>query len=336
MNSAPSSILSSECLLFSETGIPSDVIRVTAHQLPELGPHDVRVRMRYAPVNPADLNFIHGTYGRKPHLPCIPGHEGAGEVEAVGSDVTSLSVGDLVAPLLGAGTWTQHMVAAEHFFALLPPGLDRVQASMLRVNPVTAWLLLQEFATLEPGDWIAQNAANSAVGRCLIQIAKKRGIRTLNFVRRPELVHDLVALGATAVFTDDAEGRDAARAMLQDTPVRIAANCVSGESAIRLMELLSPGGQLITYGAMSQKALKVPNGFLIFKDIHVRGLWVTRWMERASSSELYEVLEPLTEMMAAHELLIPVDEIIPFREATRALGRAAESNRSGKIVLDLA
>jgi len=329
-------MMSSECLLFSQTGIPSEVIQAVTHQLPDLGPHDVRVRMRYAPVNPADLNFIHGTYGRKPHLPCIPGHEGAGEVEAIGSDVTSLSVGDLVAPLLGAGTWTQHMVAAEHFFALLPPGLDRVQASMLRINPVTAWLLLQEFVTLEPGDWIAQNAANSAVGRCLIQIAKKRGVRTLNFVRRPDLVEDLIALGATAVFTDDVEGRDAARAMLHDTPVRIAANGVSGDSAIRLMELLSPGGHLVTYGAMSQKALKVPNRFLIFNDLQLRGLWVTRWLERANSGALYEVLEPLTEMMAAHELVIPVEEIVPFREAARALARAAESNRSGKIVLDLA
>jgi trans-2-enoyl-CoA reductase len=328
--------MSSFCLLISENGSPPDVIQVAPHQLPPLGPHDVRVRMRYAPINPADLNVIQGNYGRKPHLPCIPGHEGSGEVEALGSAVTSLEVGDLVIPLLGVGTWTQHMVAAEHFFAKLPAGLDPVQVAMLRINPVTAWLLLKEFEPLDEGDWIAQNAANSAVGRSLIQIAAKSGIRTLNFVRRPELIPELSDLGATAVFLDNPEGIAAARELLGDQKLLLAANGVSGDSAIRLMDLLSPAGTLVTYGAMSLKSLKVPNSFLIFKDLRLRGLWVTRWLEQANSGALRDALEPLTELMVQHDLFLPVDAIIPFREAPRALARAAESGRSGKVILDLA
>ncbi len=291
--------------------------------------------MRYAPINPADINVIQGNYGRKPRLPCIPGHEGAGVVEAVGGEVASLKVGDPVIPLLGAGTWSQHMVAAEQFFARLPAAINLAQAAMLRINPVTAWLLLQEFQPLVEGDWIAQNAANSSVGRALIQIAKKRGIRTLNFVRRAELIPELTALGGDAVFTDDAEGLAAARERLDGEKVHLAANGVSGDSAIRLMDLLAPGGTLVTYGAMSLKSLKVPNGFLIFKDLHLRGLWVTRWLEHAGAGKLYEVLEPLTEMMLACELVLPIEEIVPFQEASRALARAAEPSRAGKILLDL-
>jgi trans-2-enoyl-CoA reductase len=326
--------MSSLCLLISENGSPPEVIRTAPHDLPDLDPNDVRVRIRYAPINPADLNVIQGNYGRKPNLPCIPGHEASGVVEAIGSEVTSLAVGDHVIPLLGVGTWSQHMVAPEQFFALLPPDIDLAQAAMLRINPVTAWLLLKEFVPLLEGDWIAQNAGNSAVGRALIQIAATLGIRTLSFVRRADLIPELEAQGATAVFTDDAEGHAAARERLGTSPVRLAANAVSGDSAIRLMNLLAPGGTLVTYGAMSLKSLKVPNAFLIFKDLHLRGLWVSRWFETAAPEALLHALAPLADLMLAGKLHLPVQAIIPFQNAPEALALAAQPHRSGKILLD--
>ncbi|MCP5556486.1 MAG: zinc-binding dehydrogenase [Verrucomicrobiaceae bacterium] len=328
--------MSSLCLQFDEVGPPARVLHLAQHPQPKLGPHDVRVTMRYAPINPADLNFIEGHYGRIPHPPCIPGHEGAGEVSAIGSAVESLSVGDLVIPMLGAGCWTQEMTAAEQFFARLPTHIDPVQASMLRINPPTASLLLSEYESLEEGDWIMQNAANSGVGRALIQIAAKRGIKTLNFVRRAELGDELIALGATAVFTDDDEGHEKARALLGDTPCRLAANAVGAESAIRLMDLLATGGTMVTYGAMSRRSLKVPNKFLIFKNLSLQGLWVTKWFEKAGHSGMAELLQPLAEMMNEKELLIQVQEIVPLSDFQRAIELASKDSRSGKIILDLA
>uniref|UniRef100_UPI003783AF39 alcohol dehydrogenase catalytic domain-containing protein n=1 Tax=Prosthecobacter sp. TaxID=1965333 RepID=UPI003783AF39 len=176
--------MTSHFLQFDHTGSPAAVLQLHERALTPLSGHEVRVRMRYAPVNPADLNFIEGTYGRAAHPPCIPGHEGCGEVEEVGEAVVSLAKGDVVIPLLGTGCWTQHLTAPEHHFAKLPPQIDQVQASMLRINPVTAWALLKHYTDLEPGSWVAQNAANSGVGRALIQLAHHFGLRTLNFVRR--------------------------------------------------------------------------------------------------------------------------------------------------------
>jgi trans-2-enoyl-CoA reductase len=326
--------MASNCLQITENGNPPDVIHVAPHQHPPHGPHDVLIRMAYAPVNPADLNVIQGNYGRKPALPCIPGHEGSGIVEKIGPEVTSLQPGDHVIPLLGAGTWTQHMQAAEYHFAKIPAQMDLKQAAMLRVNPVTAWLILHEYHHLEPGDWVAQNAANSAVGRSLIQIAAKKELRTLNFVRRPDLIPELQALGATHVFLDSPEGHAQAKATLGGDPLLLAANTVSGDSAIRLMDLLSPQGSLITYGAMARTALKVPNSLLIFKSLQLHGLWVTRWLEQANSGSLYEVLEPLTELMLHGQLTLAIQDIIPFQQAAKALTLAAEPGRSGKILLD--
>jgi trans-2-enoyl-CoA reductase len=327
----------SSCFLqFDQTGNPAEVLQLHERALAPPSGHEVRVRMRYAPVNPADLNFIEGTYGRAAHPPCIPGHEGCGEVEEVGESVVSLSKGDVVIPLLGTGCWTQHLTAPEHHFAKLPPQIDQVQASMLRINPVTAWALLKHYADLEPGSWVVQNAANSGVGRALIQIAHHFGLRTLNFVRRPELVDELKALGADAVMLDNDEGVVEAKKFIGDAPVKLAANAVGGDSAIHLMDVLSSEGIMVTYGAMSRRSLKVPNKFLIFKNLQLHGLWITKWFENASTPELFEVLEPLTTLLETGELVTAIDQIVPLADFKQAITRAQEGSRSGKVILDLA
>lgn len=323
-------------LQFDQTGNPAEVLHLRERTLTPPEGHEVRVRMRYAPINPADLNFMEGTYGRAAHPPCIPGHEGCGEVEAVGSLVTSLAKGDVVAPLLGTGCWTQHLTAAEHHFAKLPPQIDPVQASMLRINPVTAWALLKNYITLEEGSWVAQNAANSGVGRALIQIAHHFGLRTINFVRRPELIEELKKLGADAVVLDNDEGVAEAKKIVGHEPVRLAANAVGGDSAIHLMDLLSSEGIMVTYGAMSRRSLKVPNKFLIFKNLQLHGLWITKWFEKASTPELAEVLDPLTALIENGDLVTAIDRIVPLSEFKQAILRAQEGSRHGKVILDLA
>lgn len=327
---------SSLFLQFDKTGNPAEVLQVQERPIPQPTGHEVRVRLRYAPINPADLNFMEGTYGRAAHPPCIPGHEACGEVEAVGAAVTSLAPGDVVIPLLGAGSWSQHLVAEEQFFAKLPPQIDQVQASMLRVNPVTAWALLKHITPLEPGAWVAQNAANSGVGRAVIQLARHFGLRTVNFVRRVDLADELKNLGADAVFLDTPEGVAEAKAHIGSQPVSLAANAVGGDSAIHLMDLLSPGGFHVTYGAMSRRSLKVPNKYLIFKGLQLQGLWITRWFEKATPAELQAVLDPLAAMIERGELVTAIDQIVPMAQHRDAILRAQAGGRQGKVILDLA
>jgi trans-2-enoyl-CoA reductase len=256
-------------------------------------------------------------------------------VEDVGDDVTSLTEGDLVIPLHPIGTWSQHVVAGENQFARLPADLDPVQASMLRVNPSTAWHMLHHFRELERGSFVAQNAANSAVGHAVIQIAKHLGLRTLNFVRRPEVIPELLALGADAVLLDQDDQAGAARELLAKLDLTLALNAVGGDSAVRLMELLSPGGALITYGAMSRRSLKVPNKYLIFKDLEIRGCWITLWIEQAAHHEIHDMLHPLAELMRQGALKLPVQKVYPLAEYRAAVTEAAGEGRNGKIILAL-
>jgi len=321
-------------LCFHQTGRPADVLKLESFSPAPPERHEVLVRMLYAPVNPADLNFIEGSYGKLPSFPAVPGNEGCGRVEAIGEEVESLAVGDLVLPLHARGTWSEQMVAAENQFARLPADLDPIQASMLRVNPATAWQLLHEYRDPIEGRYVLQNAANSGVGRAVIQIAKKLGLKTVNFVRRPELFAELLALGADGVFLDNEEGYKEARAFLGEHTSPLALNAVGGDSALRLMDLLGSGGALVTYGAMSRRSLKVPNKFLIFKGIEVRGYWLSRWMELATHTEIQSVLRPLAEMMLKGELHLPVERVYPADQYQEALIDAVREARGGKVILN--
>jgi trans-2-enoyl-CoA reductase len=317
-------------LRFHEFGKPAEVLRLESLELHPFADGEVRLKILAAPVNPADLNLIEGTYGVKPELPAVPGIEGCGEV--VESRAVDFQPGDRAIILRRAGSWATHVqLPAENLFKL-PVGIDPLQAAMLKVNPATAWRLLTGFGTPGPGSWIVQNAANSGVGRCVIAVAKELGVRTINLVRRPELVDELLALGGDVVVTDDDAGLEAVKSANAEKP-KLAFNCVGGESALRLMNLLAPGGIHITFGAMARRPLTVPNGLLIFKDLQIRGLWITKWIESAPKHELDEAYSKLAGLMLGGSMNVPVDSTYSLDAFGSALERLDEVGRDGKVLL---
>ena len=317
-------------LIIRQTGKPAETLEIEdfSPRPPQAG--EVLVRILAAPINPADLNTIEGTYGVKLDLPATPGVEGCGEVVTSGD--AAFQPGDRVIFLRRADTWATHTTVAADSLFKLPPGIDPLQAAMLKVNPATAWRLLHGIEAAVKGDWIVQNAGNSAVGRCVIQLARDLGIHTVSFVRRAELMDELRKLGADHVFLDDDEGLAAAKSALGGAKAALAFNAVGGESALRVMKLLREGGTHITYGAMGRKPLTLPNGLLIFRDIRVRGLWVTRWVENAPAAEVHAVYQDLATRVAAGRLLQPVDTTFSLDEYHQALARLDAPQRAGKVL----
>ncbi|MBC8128025.1 MAG: 2-enoyl thioester reductase domain-containing protein [Gloeobacteraceae cyanobacterium ES-bin-144] len=317
-------------LIFHYTGKPYEVLELLPFTPRDPAPGEVLVRVLTAPINPADLNTIEGTYGVKPALPAVPGIEGCGVVEASQSD--GFQIGDKVIFLRRAATWATHTTVSADSLFKLPPGIDSIQAAMLKVNPATAWQLLHGFETLTQGEWIVQNLGNSAVGRCVIQLARDLGIRTISFVRRAEQIEELQQLGADHVLLDDEDGMLTAKSILGGANAALAFNAVGGDSALRLMKLLRESGTHITYGAMGRKPLTMPNGLLIFRDIRVRGLWVTRWVENASADEILNVYQNLAERVANGSLVQPVDSTFVLEEFQNALLRLDSPERNGKVL----
>lgn len=327
----------SQAAFFSRYGVPTEVIEVISEALPAPAPHEVLVDSIVAPINPADLNTLEGVYPAKLHPPAVPGVEGVGIVRTVGSAVPdALGLAEGVRVLLphGYGTWRQAGVIEADRLMVVPPSVPLMEAAMLKINPATAWRMLHDFVTPEPGAWIAQNAANSAVGRCVIAMARELGLRTVNLVRRPEVIDELTALGADRVILDEGDTKAAIREAVggKDVPLKLALNAVGGDSALKMAGALSEEGTLVSYGAMSRQAIKLPAGQLIFKDLRFRGFWVSRWYDHATAEERSAMFAALFDLAARGLIRTPVEQVYPISEAREAVRRAGESGRAGKIL----
>jgi mitochondrial enoyl-[acyl-carrier protein] reductase / trans-2-enoyl-CoA reductase len=320
--------------VYERHGNPADVLRVESRLWPTPAEGEAVVEMRAAPINPADLNQIEGKYPIRPELPATPGFEGAGVVIDVGANVTNVTTGALVILPHNVGTWREAVAVKADELVVVPAGIKPVHAAMLKINPMTAWRLLHDYVDLQRGDWLIQNAANSAAGRAVIQIARELGYKTVNVVRRTELIDELRAEGGDVVLVDGENLREEVKAATSGAPIRLGLNAVGGDSALRLANCLAPGSTLVTFGAMSLQPLKIPNGLLIFKDLRFRGIWINKWYDNATKQERMEAFRSLFEMAKRGLLKTKVEKSYPLAEARAAVTHAAQGKRSGKIIFE--
>ncbi|KFV56664.1 hypothetical protein N328_07228, partial [Gavia stellata] len=240
------------------------LFRLKDTEVAELGDSDVHVKMLAAPINPADINMIQGTYAILSPLPA------AGGSGRLWRELRSLNVFLSLPTFCAAcdaagtpGTWRTQGVFPEETLMKVPSDIPVLCAATLSVNPCTAYRMLADFETLAPGDSVIQNAANSGVGQAVIQIAKASGVKTINVVRErpdlPKLVERLKALGADHVVTEEMLRKPEMKDVFKSIPKpRLALNCVGGKSTTEMLRHLQPKGTMVTYGGMAKQPVMVP------------------------------------------------------------------------------
>ena len=320
-------------VLIDRYGAPEEVARCA--EVPDVGAPaagEVVFDVLAFPINPADVSFCRGTYRLKPMLPATPGAECVGRVNAVGAGVTHVKPGDLVINLQREN-WTQRRRVRGDDVIALPPRMDLHQAAMLRINPPTALLLLTDIVALKPGDWVIQNVANSAVGRLVIRLARARGVRTMNVVRREALVAELKALGADAGVVDGPELAQAVKAQTGGGPVRLGLDAVSGRATARLSSCLADGGVVCNYGSMSGEDPIMSRGALTSGGQTLVGFILGRGLATRSLEQVRAIYADLGQQIVDGTLSAPVEKVYPIEEIATALAHAQRGGRSGKILV---
>ncbi len=312
---------------------PQDVIQAVEVDIANPGHGEVLIEVLASPINPSDLLTLTGMYGILPDLPATAGNEGVGRIAALGQGVDQLRVGQTVMLPLGCGTWASHLVTQAADLVPLPEGADPQQLAMLAINPPTASLLLSEIVDLQPGDWVIQNAANSAVGTYLLALAAERGIRTVNVVRREGAVAAVKSAGAEIVLVD---GDDLAQRTQEATggePIRLGIDAVGGAATERLATSLSDGATIVNYGVMSGQPCQVSPTHLIFRGLKLTGFWLAKWYEQASGAQRASLYGDLTRRITSGSLRAPVAETFDIRDVTQAVAAAARGERNGKVLI---
>ncbi len=325
----------SQALVYSSYGEPRDKLHLHKYSISPPSKTSVTLRMLAAPINPADVNQIQGSYPTKPPFTtalgtrepsAVGGNEGVAEVVATGGGVRTVGRGDWVTmKRTGMGTWRTHMQVDENeVMRVEQEGLSALQVGTVSVNPVTAYRMLKDYVDwdyggLGGGEWFVQNGANSGVGRAAIQLGREWGLKSINVIReRPgweELKAELEALGATKVVTESALMEGSFKDQVNEwtnsgrQPIKLGLNCVGGKNATALAKLLSPDAHMVTYGAMSKQPTLLPTGLLIFKNITFRGFWVSRWSDRHPTEKRQTVEDVLRMVREGRFGDVPVEEV---------------------------
>jgi mitochondrial enoyl-[acyl-carrier protein] reductase / trans-2-enoyl-CoA reductase len=315
-------------------GAPAEV--VTCQERPDPdgpGPGEVLLDLVASPINPADHFLIGGVYAVLPDLPCAAGMEGVARVTGRGGGVDHLADGALVSLPPGVGAWRERFRLPAQGLHPLPAGVDPLQLAMLTVNPPTAYQLLTGIVDLEPGEWVLQNAANSAVGRYVVQLAHARGLRTVNVVRRDGLAEPLEKLGADVVVVD---GEDLPERVAEATgaaPIRLGLDAVAGGSTMRLAACVADGATIVTYGALSMQPCQISPMQLFFERKRLQGFWIADWYATATADRIDAVFGELLPDIGAGALRAEVEATYPLTDVRAALEHSARSGRAGKVLL---
>ncbi len=319
---------------YEEYGVAADVVKIIDIDTGAAEDGEIIIDIEAAPVHIADLKNLTGHRSFQFPLPATPGYEGIGRVSSVGSGVTDFEVGSRVFLPLGCGAWRQQIrVKADGCFPA-PEG-DAAQLSLLPINAPTAEMLLRDYGNFKEGDWIIQNAASSNCGVYLIKLAAMRGVRTVNVVRREELIPRLKEIGGDVVLLDGPDLAERVADATDGAEIRVGLDAVNGDATMRIGECLVDGGTILAYGMLSGEPCHIPSDMLFLRNIRLEGYMMSRCLMTRPRAEQLEIYSYLANLVADGTLTARIAGTYTLDQVGDAVTHAAKTGeeRDGKIIL---
>jgi NADPH2:quinone reductase len=244
--------LQAKCLKFNEFGNPQEVLQVEYKEIQSPSENEVLVRMVARPINPSDLIPIRGAYAHRIPLPTIPGYEGVGIVEDVGSSVSQSLIGKRVLPLRGEGTWQEFVKTSAAYVVEIPDSIEDFAAAQMYINPITAWVICTQVFALAPGDVLLVNACGSAIGHIFAQLSRVLGFQLIAITRNNKYSKDLRRLGAACVINTTINPlRETVMGLTNGFGADAAIDSIGGSDGNNLANCVRPDGTFLTLGLLS-------------------------------------------------------------------------------------
>jgi NADPH:quinone reductase-like Zn-dependent oxidoreductase len=316
-------------------GEPAEVVARVSQRAFVAGRDEVVVALEAAPVHPSDIHLIRGFYGVRPSLPAPLGVEGVGTVVDVGPGGARTLLGQRVAilPTYEEGTWADRALVATRNIVAVGDDGDPRQLAMLGVTPITALLLLRTFGPLAAGDWIAQTAANSAVGQHISRLAERAGIRTVNVVRSQDAARQVKIAGGAHVVVDGEDVPCQLQRVLGGQELALVLDSIGGPVVTHLAHRLRFGGKVVSFGALSGQPTTLDvRQDLIYRNISHHGFWTFNWLTRAPPEEIEATYQEIVALVTSGVLTVDIDSTFRLEQYPDALGRAEHYRRNGKVL----
>ena len=330
--------------------------------VPEPGAGKLRVRMTKAAVHPSDLNYIRGEYREAierliwnlgearpafdvarsklhPELPCIPGGEGVGVVDACGDEIDSARwLGKRVALFAGppSGTWQEYVIAAPSQLSPVPDTLPDEQAALMMLNPLTALVATRHLLRIREGQWLLMSAGASAVSKLAAAIGRHYGFKTISLVRgeknpgqRKEQLGDVV------INTTSQDLREEVKRVTGGRGVEFALDCVGGFLGEQMIGSLTDGGTMLLYGTLGGSSMQLHSRDLMMPNAFIGGFYLPGWLAAQTPEKLGEVMQELATLSATGMFRTQVEAEYPLADAVEAVRESLKPGRVGKVLLDM-
>ncbi|MFE2972188.1 zinc-binding dehydrogenase [Streptomyces sp. NPDC059340] len=271
-------------------GSPADVLTVIEEPEPTPGTGQVLIRTTAFPVHPGDLQAVEA-YREEAAEPVPAGVEATGVLEAIGPGThvaPGVTVGGRVTVFPQPGAWSQWVVADAGAVVAVPDELSDEVAAQMLVNPLTTVMLrreAQEHPAFGYDGLLVQTAAGSSVGRLLTGVSLAHDLALVNIVRSDRGAAELRKRfpDVPVVATEHPCWADAIRQAADGRPVSVALDPIGGKLTESLLDLLAPGGKMVTYGQIAEEPISVHASTLLHKSLTLRGKNIGRWLSEASA-----------------------------------------------------
>ncbi|MGW1474370.1 zinc-binding dehydrogenase [Streptomyces olivaceus] len=309
---------------------------------PGPGPGEVLVRLLVRPVHPGDLVGVEGMPGQpeqeseQQSAARIPGVEGMGVVESVGTGVHAPRPGQRVAVFPAPGTWSDFVVVPAALAVPVPDGVSDETAALMLVNPLTLRMLYRALEDALRGRTgpVLQTAAGSSVGRLVSAAADRHGLELINLVRSSSGAEKVRTLHPSqpVIATCDDDWQGQVRRHAGERGVQVVLDSVGGAMTLELSGLLADGGTLVSYGQLGSGTTPLEALPLVARGLTVRGVSILHWMSRTAEERAQDVAFAQDLARSTPDLL-QVAGSYDLADFKAAVEHARRPGKSGTVLL---
>lgn len=321
-----------KAIRFDEFGGP-DVLKYMEVNQPEIGPHEVLVKVKAIGVNYADTARREGKYVVPTTVPFIPGAEIAGEIVAVGNDVTRFKPGARVVSLIESGGYAEYAKVHEMVLARIPDGVAYTDAVALPLQGQTAYHILKTMGRLEKGESVLVHAAAGGVGAISVQLAKIFGAgKIIATASNDEKLAHAKEMGADHLINYTEENWELkVRELTDGQGADVALEMVGGEVFNKTLKCLAPFGRLVIFGAASGEQAQLYAGQLMRRNQSVIGFFLPQIMKNQA---LYQSsFEELLRYIDEGQLKLTIGGTYALEDAAKVHQLLQGRKTMGKLVL---
>lgn len=314
-------------------GPTEEVLQYEEAPTPVAGSNELLIKVEVASLNRADLGLRSGRYRVRPEdLPLIPGREFAGTVASIGPGAQGFSVGQRVVAQTGLGGYAEYAVAKTSQARPVPEGMDSITAAAVPTVFFTAWFALLEDGKLQKGERALIQAGGSGVGMAAIQIAKLLGASVITTAGSDDKCRRLGALGADEAINYTAKDfREEVRRITDGRGVDVVLEMIGGEVYARSLEVLAPGGRLVSIGGAVGPIPDPPPP--LTEGRRASRFSITNYLN--AHPDDFKQLDVFLRLIQEKKLKVVIDRTFPLKEARAAQRYLEGREHFGKVMLTM-